>query len=382
MRQTHLTAGFAAAALAAVVTGAWAAPKPTGRPMVKAPTAKPAAQTTGPAQPAPPPDFEKLAPMASSRALALLQSSAVTFTNRQDCLSCHHQLITAVVVDAARRYGFKVDEAAARTERANLARNLEMLKPLALAGTPATDKQLDHITVDPMATMGYVMAALQSSGFPRDEVTGGLALYMGRKQREDGRFAVLAGRPPSEASDFMATALGIRALKAYGPESHAGELADRIARARAWLTGARARNAEDRAFRLLGLAWSGAPAAAVAAAKGEILEHQQDDGGWAQLPGMGTDAYATGLTLWALREGTGMAADEPVYMRGYVYLLFRQRPDGSWHVVSRAQPVQPYFESGFPHKKDQFISSHATAFAALALMPVAPPSGAAPVAAR
>jgi hypothetical protein len=45
--------------------------------------------------------------------------------------------------------------------------------------------------------------------------------------------------------------------------------------------------------------------------------------------------------------------------------------DGSWHVKTRAFGFQPYFESGFPHGNDQWISMAATAWSALALMPVA-----------
>jgi hypothetical protein len=45
-----------------------------------------------------------------------------------------------------------------------------------------------------------------------------------------------------------------------------------------------------------------------------------------------------------------------------------QRPDGSWHVVTRVEPIQEYFESGFPHGTNQFISAFATGWATLALL--------------
>ena len=45
----------------------------------------------------------------------------------------------------------------------------------------------------------------------------------------------------------------------------------------------------------------------------------------------------------------------------------KQKPDGSWHVKTRSQPIQKYFESGFPHGQDQFISISATCWAVLAL---------------
>jgi hypothetical protein len=49
------------------------------------------------------------------------------------------------------------------------------------------------------------------------------------------------------------------------------------------------------------------------------------------------------------------------------YLLDTQESDGSWHVATRSRPSMPYFESGFPHGRDQFISIAASAWATAAL---------------
>jgi hypothetical protein len=62
-----------------------------------------------------------------------------------------------------------------------------------------------------------------------------------------------------------------------------------------------------------------------------------------------------------------MAADDPAYRRGLTFLLGTQHEDGSWLVHSRSRPFQKYFESGFPHGKDQFISCAASGWAATAL---------------
>jgi hypothetical protein len=50
------------------------------------------------------------------------------------------------------------------------------------------------------------------------------------------------------------------------------------------------------------------------------------------------------------------------------FLLATQLDDGSWHVRSRAVPIQPYFDSQFPHGEDQFISAAATNWATMALI--------------
>jgi hypothetical protein len=51
------------------------------------------------------------------------------------------------------------------------------------------------------------------------------------------------------------------------------------------------------------------------------------------------------------------------------FLLNSQLADGSWYVKTRTFPVQPYFDSDFPHEKDQFISAAATNWAVMALAP-------------
>jgi squalene cyclase len=82
---------------------------------------------------------------------------------------------------------------------------------------------------------------------------------------------------------------------------------------------------------------------------------------------MASDAYATGLVLYALMEaGSGTPAD-PSVQRGIRYLLSTQRADGSWFVRSRSPKFQPYFEGGFPYGHDQWISAMATGWSTAAL---------------
>jgi N-acyl-D-amino-acid deacylase len=86
---------------------------------------------------------------------------------------------------------------------------------------------------------------------------------------------------------------------------------------------------------------------------------------------MASDAYATGKALVAL-EAAGVPADGPAFQRGIRFLLDTQHDDGSWYVRSRALAFQPYFDNGFPHEYDQWISSAATGWATTALTLAAP----------
>jgi len=71
--------------------------------------------------------------------------------------------------------------------------------------------------------------------------------------------------------------------------------------------------------------------------------------------------------LYALVESGAMKPSDPAYRRGVNFLLTRQLSDGSWFVRTRAIPIQPLFDAGFPHGADAFISAAGTNWAALAL---------------
>ena len=100
----------------------------------------------------------------------------------------------------------------------------------------------------------------------------------------------------------------------------------------------------------------------------DLLVVQRENGGWGQKTEMQSDAYATGSAMVALFQAGGMSPDDETIQRGVSYLLETQNEDGSWHVKTRAKGFQKYFESGFPHGKDQFVSIAASSWATFALL--------------
>jgi squalene cyclase len=156
----------------------------------------------------------------------------------------------------------------------------------------------------------------------------------------------------------------------YAPKVKRAEYEQAIAAAAAWLANAEPHCNEDRAFRLMGMGWAGADQETIRKAAGGIVAEQRADGGWAQIPTRESDAYATGEALVALQQSG--AADEAAVKRGAQFLRNSQREDGSWYVMRRALPIQPFFESGFPYGHDQFISASATNWATTALALASP----------
>lgn len=295
---------------------------------------------------------------AVTKSLTLLQSSAATYAKERDCFSCHHQALPAMTAALARERGFAVDGKAARAQAEfTLAyfgkRKAELRKGQGVPGGPYN--------------AGYALVSLAADTRPADETTGALIQFLFQNQAEDGGWRIRTHRPPLEDSDFTATALSLRGLQLFAAASQKEDVAKRVDRARKWLVAATPKTHEDKVFRLFGLKWSGADKGDVQKAADLLLGEQRSDGGWAQLADRASDAYATGQALVALHQAGGVPVTHVVYARGVKYLLVNQRDDGSWLVESCSRPFQKYFESGFPHKNNQWISICATSWATMAL---------------
>ena len=162
--------------------------------------------------------------------------------------------------------------------------------------------------------VGYALTALAAQGYPLDPTTASLIHLVTSLQRADGSWlGEGVSRPPIEDSNVSTTAMAVRALTLYPLPGRAKLLHETLRKARAWLASAAANSAEERNMRLMGLVWTKAPRRDVESAMGEILRRQKPDGGWSQLDPLPTDAYATGMSLYALHEA-GINVRNPVYL--------------------------------------------------------------------
>ena len=217
-------------------------------------------------------------------------------------------------------------------------------------------------------TAGYALWTLEAGGRSGDELTAAVTHYLLEHQKKDSHWTKRGNRPPSSGSDFTATYVALRGLDAYGTEEQQEKIEDRRKTIHQWLLAAAPKDTEDRVFRLRTLEYVDSDTETTEKAAAELVESQQADGGWAQLPDGKSDAYATGTALVALLRSGRLSVDHPAAQRAFKYLLDTQQGDGSWHVATRAKPIQTYFESGYPHGKDQFISITASSWATLALV--------------
>ena len=309
------------------------------------------------------------APAADSRAAlvrsaGLIQKSATEFFRQSGCPACHNVSVSGMMLAPLRNAGVPLDEKAIDEMRVSIPKSI----------APAAPILLQRMDIGGTADSALAMLnGMAGYGYSADATVDTFVNYLAGFQMPDGRWSVNGGisRAPMEDADIGRTAFAIRAFKAYGWPARQAEFDERNARAQRWLAQAKPAFPYERAEQMLGLKWAGASPDTTARMAKALLTDQRPDGGWAQTRYLASDAYATGIALWALHESGHVRATDAAYRKGVEFLRRTQRADGSWYVRSRSPKFQPYFEGGFPYHHDQWISNQATAIATIALAPAA-----------
>ena len=312
---------------------------------------------------------------AVSSSLSLLEKSMISFSRGTQCISCHQEGLGRITTASAKLRGFKFNQEMEQAQVGRLRGALGALKPLheQAAINAEVMKQLPLIEINELnPAYGWMMAGMAAQNDPATAATAAMAEVMALQQAPDGSWTFAMPRVPMQSSVFTTTALAVRSVGMYCSKAKSTETKNRLAKAKAWFLMAPAKTSDDLAFRLLGLKWSGATMDERSASVRDLLASQRSDGGWAQMPGMHSDAYATGQALYALSSAGGVQVDSDAYRRGIQYLLRTQDDDGSWFVNKRAIPANNYFSADFPHGESQYASFNGTCWATLALLETLP----------
>ena len=302
---------------------------------------------------------------AINKSIPLLEKGTKGSVEQRQCFTCHNQAVPVLALAEVRKRGFTIDEKNFDTQLRHTSAHLDRGKKNYLDGRGQGGKVI---------TAGYALWTLEAGGRVPDDTTAAVTSFLLEYQQDGTHWKHPGSRPPSSGSDFTTTYVALRGLATFGTEQQKPRIEARSQKIRKWLLRESPHDTEDRVFRLWALPYVDAGEDAIKLATSQLIDSQQDDGGWAQTSDMKSDAYATATVIVALLRAGGISTDHAVVRCGMRYLLRSQLDDGSWHVATRAKPFQTYFESGFPHGKDQFISITASSWSTLALVLTLPES--------
>ena len=295
------------------------------------------------------------------RAAAFLDETALSWTRQHRCGTCHTNypyLVarpalppsdTAAMAEVRRFFEDRVahwddsDKAAKPRWDAEVVATAAALALNDAATTgrlhPLTRKALDRTWTLQKSSGGFDWLKCGWPPYEHDDYYGAIVAALG------------AGNAPDGYAQSPAAQAGLTRLRAYlaanpPPDLHHATML-------LWAS-----------TRLDGLMTAEARSATLA----RLRERQRPDGGWS-LPALGhwkrrdgtpndpqapSDGYATGLTVFVLRQA-GVPASDPAIRRGVAWLRTHQRASGRW------------FTRSVNNDKYHYITHAGTAFAALAL---------------
>ena len=326
-------------------------------------------------EPAPPRKIKKVEATetnirkAVEKALPTLWTALEGYNDVHTCFACHHHGTALVAFGIARTRGYDIPEKKLQAQidflAADLERNQKNYEKGRGPGPAPAGGETDNTC--------YQLLAFDAIGYKPSKSTETLISYTLGNQKSRDNWFTPADRAPTEGSSFTTTALNIRGIQAYRTKDQKAVADKRIDAAKGWLVKTAAKDNEDRVFRLIGLVAAKAESGDIEQATEDLVKTQREDGGWRQTDSMASDPYATATALYALQTAGGLKVDDAAIRKGVAFLLGTQEDDGTWFVKTHSKPVQRYFESGFPHGKDQFISCAATGWAT-AVLALATPS--------
>jgi hypothetical protein len=300
---------------------------------------------------------------AVRKSIPILQTSSNTFIVKKQCATCHHSLLTSMVVELAKQKGVPVEDSFAAKRIIACEGNLQFVC------NPNIIRDFLNIKL----IIPYGLMGLAAEKTRPDFRTDMAVAFLISEVNPDGSFPGEYLRVPLEVGQIHSTSLSIHAIQLYVAPSLKQKADQMVVKTKTWLEHKKPFSQQELAYQLLGLHWCGSNDEVKKEVIGKIMDLQRADGGWAQLPSMNSDAYATGETLYALYTSGMIQAGDEKYQKALNYLLKTQEPDGSWFVQARSFIIQPFVNSNFPpNDENQFISAAATNWATIALLEVLP----------
>ncbi|MDQ7842822.1 MAG: VWA domain-containing protein [Armatimonadota bacterium] len=272
---------------------------------------------------------------AAQAGLEWLQSQSVSWQRTHKCFGCHVQGQVIMGLAEARANDYIINEDAYQ-QLIQLTR--ERQNP---DGSYHNDGQ---VTATQFAAVG--LTAVDQFASVREDATLLKALrWLLPRQQPAGEITIDNVRPPINQGSILTTANSAAAFARAAAETGDPQFRRAADCAVAWIADAATQTTQDKAFKIMALSRLGNPEQrrAAAALAQELVTEQAADGGWKEAGTQsGSNAFATGQALCALRDAGGDIGSPPL-QKAVRFLLAHQKPIGAWPRMNTAG------ESDFAH---------------------------------
>ena len=270
---------------------------------------------------------------AGQKGLDWLLTAAVAWQAENQCYGCHVQSFAIMGAAVAQGSDYRV----------NLSQTQQLADYLA-----AIQSNQGYISVgqgnDPGVTVQTVLAGIGLGQY--DQTIGPeyattllkLADWLVEQQTGDGAWPLDHDEAPVDQGQAMTTGAALSALAAAQRQQENPRYRRAIDDGAAWLRATMPHTTQDTVFAVIGLKASGAANHDPDVTRLiNLLKAQHNaDGGWGEIPGLGSNGYATGQVLYAYKLAGVELADES-FRQGVLWLLEHQQPAGSWPQTNSQQ---------------------------------------------
>lgn len=281
---------------------------------------------------------------AVSQAIPYLWQEGENWIQKRGCVSCHQVPAMLWSLSAAQRRGFDVDPDRLRAHQVWATQAVNFVKP-----EQKSDLDVSATLASNIDTMNALLLAIEPASFEPTcaDWRQQFAQALVANQQADGSWKACGQlpaqkRPPVETTQVTTiwTLLSLARNEA-DPDDHSAalqEIENPAPESTEWwvasiLLADQTGQAEVNQFR------------------SKLWQRQNDDGGWGWLSVDASDALATGMALYALRQtATDVEAEAKALSSAEQFLIDTQQSDGSWSVPgtkkssrSRSTPTSDYW---------------------------------------
>lgn len=264
---------------------------------------------------------------AAQAGVTWLEGAALDWQTTHRCYGCHVQTQALMGLSIAQKNSYTVSS----HDIAEMASYLQ-------SGINK-DGSLSFESSGSLTAVQHLAMALaycnRLTGVPYDGNLVKLSDWLISKQEPGGVFSIDRVEPPIEQGPVMTTVNSLLCIGRTWETTKESRFRDSLDKGLKWLGSADIKTTQDCIYQIIALSTLDREGSKdiIRRRVEELYAMQCPDGGWSELPTLGSNAYSTGQALYALKTAGESVADQR-FKKGVDNLLATQQVQGSWPCVN------------------------------------------------